>query len=95
MLLVPRYDMSEGTNTQRDGLSQHKGTYTVKWEAICSLKQVVPEGQSVKTNTLQEEQGIFGELSKQEIIRAITLDSVQAEAGIDCFPVDSQIAVNT
>lgn len=64
MLLVPRYDMSEGTNTQRDGLSQHKGTYTVKWEAICSLKQVLPEGQSVRTNTVQEEQGIFGELSR-------------------------------
>lgn len=58
-----------------------------------SLKRVLPAGQSVKTNTLQEEQGMSGELSKWEILRAITLSSVQAEAGIDCFPVDSQIAV--
>lgn len=34
MFLVPRYDMSEGTNTWRDSLSQHKGTFTVKWEAL-------------------------------------------------------------
>lgn len=50
---------------------------------------MLPAGQSVKTNTLQEEQGMSGELSKWEILRAITLSSVQAEAGIDCFPVDS------
>lgn len=85
MILVPRYDMSEGTNPWRDGLSQHKGTYTVKWEAICCLKRVLPAGQSVKMNTLQEEQGMFGELSKWEILRAITLSSVHAKAGIIVF----------